>query len=146
MLKRNYYILASIIILLAVGLWFLTTNRTTSLRDTAWKDLNLDTISSIEIEKGIHKKITLTNKEEIDKVMSSLSAIEVKKESSISKEINETYTIVVYVADNRRLGMFLNDNKYVDVYDYEATPKKNSSMKYEILSSFDMKVIQDYFK
>lgn len=146
MKKRNYYILAFIIILLAVGLWFFTTNSTKSLGDAAWKDVNSDTISSIDIEKDQKRKVTITDKDEIDKIMSSLSAIEVKKDSSISMEFNEKYKIVVNVDDGLRLGMFLYDNKYIDVYDYEATPKKNSSMKYEISNSFDMKIIQDYFK
>lgn len=146
MQKRSYYILVLFIILLAIGIWFYTANRTTSLEDAAWRDVNSDTISSIDIEKGSEEKVTLTDKEEIDKIMSSLSAIEVKKDSSITKEFNETYKIVVDVDGRLRLAMTLFDNKFVEVYDYEGTPKKNSSMQYEILNSFDMKVIQDYFE
>ncbi|MCG7379342.1 DUF5301 domain-containing protein [Paenibacillus sp. ACRSA] len=146
MQKRSYYILALIIILLAIGIWFYTANRTTSLEDAAWKGVNSDTITSIDIEKGQENKVTLTDKEEIEKIMSSLSDIDVKETSTISKDISETYTVFVFVADKRKLGMFLYDNKYVEVYDYEATPKKNSSMKYEISNNYDMKVIQDYFE
>ncbi|SCY59445.1 hypothetical protein SAMN05720606_106244 [Paenibacillus polysaccharolyticus] len=144
--KRKYYILACIIILLATLLWFFTMNSTKSLQEDAWNDVDFNTITSIEIEKGHDQKITLTDKGDIHKIMSSLSALEVKKDSSISKDFNEVYMLMVDVNGGARIGMFLYDNKYIDVYDYEASPKKNSSMKYKITSSFDEKNIHDYFK
>lgn len=146
MQKRNYYILACIIILLAIGLWFFTMNSTKSLQEDAWNDVDFDTITSIEIEKGHDHKVTLTGKDDIHKIMSTLSALEVKKDSSISKDFNEVYRLLVDVNGGARIGMFLYDNKYIDVYDYEASPKKNSSMKYKISNSFDEKIIHDYLK
>ncbi|KAA8785707.1 hypothetical protein ABIE27_005268 [Paenibacillus sp. 4624] len=146
MQKRNYYILACMIILLAVGLWFFTMNSTKSLQEAAWNDVDFDTITSIEIEKGHDQKVTLTAKADIYKITSTLSALEVKKDSSISKDFNDVYRLLVYVDRGARIGMFLYDNKYIDVYDYEASPKKNSSMKYKITSNFDGKIIHDYLK
>lgn len=146
MQKRNYYILACIIILLVAGLWFFAMNSTKSLKEVAWNDIDFDTITSIEIEKGHDYKVTLTDKDDIHKIMSSLSALEVKKDSSISKDFKEVYRLLVDVNGGARIGMFLYDNKYIDVYDYEASPKKNTSMKYKISNSFDEKIIHDYFK
>lgn len=144
--KRNYYIFALIIILLAVGTWFLTTNSTKSLADDVFKDIKSDTVNSIEIEKDNKEKVTITDKVEIEKILNSLSSIEVKKISNNSKEFNEFYTIFIFANDDRRLGMFLYDDKYINIYDYEASPKKNSSMDYKISNNFDLKVIQDYFQ
>lgn len=146
MQKRGYYILACMIILFAIGLWFFTMNSTKSLQEAAWNDVDFDTITSIEIEKGHDQKVKLTDKADIYKIMSSLSALEVKKDSSISKDFNEVYMLMVDVNRGARIGMFLYDNKYIDVYDYDASPKKNSSMKYKISSSFDEKIIHDYFQ
>ena len=56
--------------------------------------------------------------------MSSLSALEVKADSSISKDFNEVYRLMVDVNGGARIGMFLYDNQYIDVYDYEASPKR----------------------
>ncbi|WP_342553884.1 hypothetical protein [Paenibacillus sp. FSL R7-0652] len=146
MKKRNYYLFASIIINLAVGLWLFTMNSTKPLKEAAWDDVNFDTITSIDIEKGHDQKITLTDKDEIHKIMSSLSALEVKKNSKVSLDFNEVYRLFVDVNHGARLGMHLYDNKYIDVYDYEASPKKNSSMHYQISSQFDHRIIQDYVK
>ena len=52
MRKRNYYILACMIILLAALLWFFTMNSTKSLKEVAWNDVDLDTITSIEIKRA----------------------------------------------------------------------------------------------
>ncbi|WP_221790869.1 DUF5301 domain-containing protein [Paenibacillus cucumis (ex Kampfer et al. 2016)] len=146
MQKRNSYILACMIILLAIALWFFTMNSTKSLKEVAWNEVDFNTITSIEIEKGHDQKVTLTNKDDIHKIMSSLSELEVNKDSSISKDFNEVYRLLVDVNGGARLGMFLYDDKYIDVYDYEASPKKNTSMKYKISNSFDEKIIHDYLK
>ncbi|MGW8444407.1 DUF5301 domain-containing protein [Paenibacillus sp. S33] len=150
MKKRTYYILASIIILLGVGVWIFTINSAkTSLDEVVWKKINKDNISSINIikehEEG--KVLTLTDKDEIDKVINSLSDIEMKQTSSSNRGYNEFYTIIVKVDNTRTFGMTLYDTKYIDVHDYEAYPtKKNKSLSYEISNDFDLKVIRDIFK
>ncbi len=45
MQKRNYYILACMIILLAIVLWFFTMNSTKSLKEVAWNEVDFNTIT-----------------------------------------------------------------------------------------------------
>lgn len=152
MKKRNYYILAVVIVILVAGISIFTANSgKISFEDAIWKNLDSNTITYVKISadsKGTQdaKEVTLTNKNEINQFINNTTDIEMKKTSKSPQEFNESYTITIGTTTDIKYGIRFYDNKYIEVHDYEAYPKDNTTLSYEILNDFDLNIIKNLIK
>ncbi|PQP90921.1 DUF5301 domain-containing protein [Paenibacillus sp. AR247] len=124
--------------------------KTLTLQEAVLYKLDTNRVASIEIikrdQQGEHTK-NVTNSEEINEILNSLSAAKLKKSGSSDIQFTESYWITLKTKDKgSAYGLTLYDNDYINTFEYNAAVPKKASRSYKITNDFDTAAIRNVFK
>lgn len=148
-MKRLVYLAAAFLIVVGLGIFYFSPKNFT-LEEAVLDKLDTNNVASIEVikrdQQGEHTK-NVTNSEEINEILNSLSAAKLKKSGSSDIQFTESYWITLKTEDKgRAYGMTLYDNDYINTFEYNAAVPKNASRSYKITNDFDAAAIRNAFK
>jgi LPS O-antigen subunit length determinant protein (WzzB/FepE family) len=148
-MKRLIYLAAAVLIVIGLGISYFSP-KTFTFKEAVLDKLDTNRVASIEIikrdQQGEHTK-NVTNSEEINEILNSLSAAKLKKSRASDIEFTETYWMTLKTKDKgRAYGMTLYDNEYINTFEYNAAVPKNASRSYKITNDFNAAAIRNVFK
>ena len=149
-MKRYKYIAIGIILILLVAgtLIFLNHSKNTTFNEIVMKDINTDEISSLQVISRLYNSAdederSLTDKNEINKIVDYFSQLELKRTNLSNISYTESYWITIKVNRELAFGLILYDNHYINIFEYN----RGRSSYYKITSKVDPTVvIQELFK
>ncbi|MEC2342646.1 hypothetical protein [Paenibacillus barengoltzii] len=149
-MKRYKYIAIGIILILLVAgtLIFLNHSKNTTFNEIVMKDINTDEISSLQVISRLYNSAdederSLTDKNEINKIVDYFSQLELKRTNLSNISYTESYWITIKVNRELAFGLILYDNHYINIFEYN----RGRSSYYKITSKVDPPVvIQELFK
>ncbi|MCM3001545.1 DUF5301 domain-containing protein [Paenibacillus cellulositrophicus] len=148
-MKRLVYLAAAVLIVVGLGIFYFSPKNFT-LEEAVLDKLDTNNVASIEVikrdQQGEHTK-NVTNSEEINEILNSLSAAKLKKSGSSDIQFTESYWITLKTKDKgSAYGLTLYDNDYINTFEYNAAVPKNASRSYKITNDFDAAAIRNAFK
>ncbi|WP_152398903.1 DUF5301 domain-containing protein [Paenibacillus cellulositrophicus] len=148
-MKRLVYLAAAVLIVVGLGIFYFSP-KTFTLEEAVLDKLDTNRVTSIEVikrdQQGEHTK-NVTNSEEINEILNSLSAAKLKKSRASDIEFTESYWMTLKTKDKGRVyGMTLYDNHHINTFEYNASVPKNASRSYKITNNFDAAAIRNVFK
>ncbi|WP_045574559.1 hypothetical protein [Desulfosporosinus sp. I2] len=148
-MKKRYKIVAAIIFAIVVGLVIIyMSTKNTTFKEVVLDHLNVMEVSSIEIIRKTdainENRITVTDPSQIELIMNAFSRTKMREASFSNINYTESYWITLKTNENRKFGITLYDNDYVNIFEYNS--KKNTTKSYKITNEFDPIVIRGLFK
>lgn len=148
-MKRLVYLAAAVLIVVGLGIFYFSPKNFT-FKEAVLDKLDTNRVASIEVikrdQQGEHIK-NVTNSEEINQILNSLSAAKLKKSRASDIEFTESYWMTLKTNDKgRAYGMTLHDNDYINTFEYNADVPKKASRSYKITNDFDTAAIRNVFK
>lgn len=123
-------------------------NLNTSFERVALDDLKIEDITSIDIVKSSNnEEVTIEDVNQIEQIMKNFSSTELRKYSVLEqleeRNFNEAYWITIKVDGDRKLGIRLDSEKYISIFDYT---KNNKNTNFKITNNLNLEFIENLFK
>jgi hypothetical protein len=138
---QNKLSLVVIFALVIGAVVFLELSKHTSFQKAFMEGLDVKEVTKIEIRSLINEKIDIIESREIEKVMESLADVELKRDNREDlSQIEERYSLTLYVNNEPRYEVDLYDNRYMKIFDSEL--KGNRLKGYRVKNDFSLAAIR----
>lgn len=148
-MKKVIYFIITIVIIVGLGIFYMTTRNSTFKEAILNKD-DMSSVTSIEIiqrDNQGENEVTVTDSSQIKTIIDDFSKIKLRKSSNSEMDFTESYWMTFKDNDGKRnLGITLYDNDHMNTFVYDAAAPKNASKSYAIVTDFDLTFIQGLFK
>ncbi len=142
MKKQIKLIMFFVFLIIILGsIYIFKTNN--SFKNTVLENIRITDVTIIEIIRSAdNKEIVITDRNQIDKIMSNFLVANLKKSKILDQNFNESYWIKIRVNKKLKLGLRLDDKNYISVFDYD----KGNIGDFKINGNFEKEIIENLFE
>lgn len=137
-----------VILLFASLLTFYLVTANTTFKNEVTNHLNIEEINTLNVTKIIGEDadtIYVSERDQINHILTDLSNLELKKTFSIKRDNSEWFVLMIEINGEIRYTINVYGNKYLSLIDHASTNSTGSD-DYKITSNFDVKMLQNLYK